>query len=423
MNTLKRITRRFFSPSLDLRVRLFNILALAGVLLGLYARGVMLHGGEAIRAVIALCATTLSALLMWYAARTGKYERCYVIAVAVIFFGLFTALLVTGGVDGSLAFLPVLGVLFTVMLLKGKKGLAVAALELLYYAGLYVLVIFHPEWYLTYYDIPALALDMALGFLVLCGALTLCVFSMMRLYDRQRERLEEQNHLLEDAGSVKTQFLANASHEMRTPLTVISVNVQVALRLLRHMDDAMKDPETETLLQNAQSEIMRLSRMVDGMLTLASISDGAEKRKTDFSTILHCAADMLRIHLQERGNILETKIDEGLTVFADADLISQVVLNLIQNAHKHTENGTVVLSASREAGAVTVTVHDNGSGISPEMLPCVFERGVTDGGGMGVGLHFCKTVIESHGGAIWIESEPEKGTAVYFTLPAYEGQQ
>jgi len=162
--------------------------------------------------------------------------------------------------------------------------------------------------------------------------------------------------------------------------------------------------------------------MVDGMLTLASISDGADKRKTDFSTLLQSAADMLRIHLQERGNILKTNIEEGLVVFADADLLSQVIINLIQNARQHTENGVVMLGAAREAGAITVTVRDNGSGISPELLPRVFERGVSDGGGKGLGLHFCKTVIESHGGAIWIESEAGKGTAVYFTLPAYEGQ-
>jgi len=188
------------------------------------------------------------------------------------------------------------------------------------------------------------------------------------------------------------------------------------------MDDVIKDPEAETMLQNAQSEIMRLSRMVDGMLTLASISDGTEKRKTDFSALAQSAADMLLIHLQERGNTLETHIDEALLVFADPDLLSQVIVNLIQNAHKHTENGKVALDASCGDGKITVTVRDDGSGIAPELLPRVFERGVSDGGGKGLGLDFCKTVVESHGGAIWIESNPGKGTVVYFTLPAYEGQ-
>jgi signal transduction histidine kinase len=74
-----------------------------------------------------------------------------------------------------------------------------------------------------------------------------------------------------------------------------------------------------------------------------------------------------------------------------------------------------------ESGKITITVKDNGSGIAPELLPHVFERGVTKGGS-GVGLFLCKTVVESHGGIIQIESEEGAGTAVTFTLPVYQGQ-
>ena len=416
-----RLFKLFLAPQLDLRMRLFNILALVGVLLSLYAGAVMLLGDDKARAVFALCAAVLSALLMWYAARSGKYERCYAIAVAVIFFGLFTALLVTGGVNGSLAFLPVLGVLFTVMLLKGKKGLVIAALALLYYAGLFTLVIFHPEWYLTYYDTPALALDMGLGFFVLCGSLALCVFGMMRLYDRQKERLDEQNHLLEDAGRVKTQFLSNASHEMRTPLTVISVNVQTVIEILEDMGGAVSDPEAGELLQSAQSEIMRLSRMVGAMLTLASMSENTDRQALDFSALLQSGAEMLRLHLAKCGNTLDIHIESNLRVFGDADLLAQVMTNLLQNAGAYTENGVVAVRAVKSGGEIAVEVRDTGAGISPELLPHVFERGVSTGG-TGFGLYLCKTVVESHGGRITIESAPEKGTAVCFTLPAYEGQ-
>jgi len=424
MNTLKRIVQRFFSPQLDLRVQLFNILALAGFWLSLYVGVVTLLGADpAIRAVFSFCAAALSAFLMWYAARSGKYELCYAIAVAVIFFGLFTALLVTGGANGSLAFLPVLGVLFTVMLLKGKKGLVVAAAELLYYAGLYALVIFHPEWYLTYDDVSALALDMGLGFLVLCGALALCVFSMMRLYDRQKERLEEQNAVLAQANRAKTEFLANTSHEMRTPLTVISVNVQKARAMLEDMGEVLKDPETVELLSDAQSEIMRMSRMVGGMLNLASISENTEKSRTDLSALLRSTGDMLWLMLQKHGNELIMEISEGLAVFGDSDLLSQVVVNLIHNANDHTVNDSILLRAVCDAGTIAVTVRDNGAGIPPEILPRVFERGASGkAGGTGYGLFLCKAVVESHGGSIGIESEAGKGTAVHFTLPVYEGQ-
>ena len=115
------------------------------------------------------------------------------------------------------------------------------------------------------------------------------------------------------------------------------------------------------------------------------------------------------------------------------DLLSQVVSNILQNAGAHMEKGLIFITAARKINEITISVRDTGTGIPPELLSHVFERGVTDGGntsgddglaggGTGFGLYLCKTVVESHGGRIWIESELGQGTTVSFTLPAYEGQ-
>ena len=255
---------------------------------------------------------------------------------------------------------------------------------------------------------------------------------------REAERaLSEENTMLSELNRMKTEFLANASHEMRTPLTITSVNVQVVSGILKRMGETSHDAKVIELLADAQSEIIRLARMVGGMLTLASISEGGERRRTDLSALLHGVMDLLRIHLQESGNEPETDIEEGLTVFGDADLISQVVINLIQNSDKHTINGVIKLGAARNDREIIIHVADNGTGISPEILSRLFERGVSDGG-TGFGLYICKTVVESHGGRIWIESDQgaidgahdksaldgasDRGTTVFFTLPFYEGQ-
>jgi len=195
-----------------------------------------------------------------------------------------------------------------------------------------------------------------------------------------------------DYNRAKIEFFANASHEIQTPLTVIYVNVQTVKNIIANTGGFAESADAEKLLKNAQSETMRLSRMVDDMLTLASISDGVSKGKVDLSGLLHSVSDMLRIHLQERGNVIKTEIETNLIVFGDADLLSQVAINLIQNARKHTENGTVTISAARDGSVITATVRDNGTGISPALLPRVFERGVSDGG-TGFGLYFCKTVV------------------------------
>ena len=93
----------------------------------------------------------------------------------------------------------------------------------------------------------------------------------------------------------------------------------------------------------------------------------------------------------------------------------------MQNAATHTQLGEVALKAEKAGHEILVTVRDTGAGISAELLPHVFERGVSTGG-TGFGLYLCKTVVESHGGRIWIESTPGSGTEVTVALPAYEGQ-
>lgn len=95
--------------------------------------------------------------------------------------------------------------------------------------------------------------------------------------------------------------------------------------------------------------------------------------------------------------------------------------NILQNVAAHTRQGDVTLRAGKVGHEVLVTVKDTGDGISAELLPHVFERGVSTGG-TGFGLYLCKTVVESHGGRIWIESAPGSGTVVNLALPTYEGQ-
>jgi signal transduction histidine kinase len=230
----------------------------------------------------------------------------------------------------------------------------------------------------------------------------------------------EQNIVLAHVNRTKTAFLANASHEMRTPLTIISVNVQTVTEMLDDMG-MKEDSEARKLLQTSQGEIMRLARMVGGMLSLASISENADKGPVDFSALLVNSAEMLQLSLKKNGNSIEINIEEGLRIFGNTDLLVQVITNILQNSGTQTRNGKITLSTEKTEGIITVVISDTGKGISKEMLPRVFERGVSCGG-TGFGLYFCKTVIESHGGSIWIESEEKHGTTVYFTLPGYEGQ-
>jgi signal transduction histidine kinase len=320
----------------------------------------------------------------------------------------------------------VFAVTFTVFMLEGTKRFVVAGLEIALYLAVCLIAYRFPEAVTAFPTPQHAARDVIAGCLAASIALAVAVSLHITVYDERQKQLADANAKLKEANAelaqldrMKTELRSNMSHEMRTPLTVVSVNVQTVLDILE--DDQVKDSDAEELLQNAQDEIMRLTRMVDGMLTLSSMSENTDKQSVDLSALLQSCAEMLRLNLQERGNTLETDIDAELNIFGNADMLAQVAANLLQNAGSHTENGVLSLRAAKNGRDVIVTLRDTGTGISPELLPRVFERGVSDGG-TGFGLYLCKTVVESHGGAIWIESELGKGTEASFSLPVYEGQ-
>jgi signal transduction histidine kinase len=150
------------------------------------------------------------------------------------------------------------------------------------------------------------------------------------------------------------------------------------------------------------------------------------KRMKDvhIDTLLTNSAEAYRTLLEKRGNKLNLAIADDMgSVYGNADQLIQVMVNLLSNANRHTKDGVIAVEAEPEGGCIKVAVTDNGSGISPDILPRVFERGVTGTESSGLGLEICKKIIESHGGTIAAESEPGKGTTISFALPVYrEGE-
>ncbi|MDR0445824.1 MAG: HAMP domain-containing histidine kinase [Oscillospiraceae bacterium] len=420
----RRFIARYFNPSLDFRVRLFNVLAIGGIIISFSVAvlGVIIRSGT-VNVVTNIGIMALSFILLTVSQRTGRYQLCYTLSIAVIFMCLFPVLFFSaGGYHSGMPAFFVFAVAFTVSMLEGRNAIIFSVAELALYISVCIVAYLRPETVHFFESETDMFFDIVVAFTAVSLVLGICMFIHFRLYNDQQRKLDAQNDLLAKVNIAKTEFLANASHEMRTPLTVISVNVQTAADILEDMGEAVQDPTAMELLRNAQGEIMRLARMVSGMLTLASAGEGADKREIDLSALLRGTGNVLQLTLQNRGNTLVTEdISDALIVFGDADLLSQVAVNLIQNAHVHTENDNIALGAERIGGEITVTVRDSGTGISPELLPHVFERGVSEGG-TGFGLHLCRTVVESHGGRIWIESEQGAGTTVFFTIPAYEGQ-
>ena len=244
--------------------------------------------------------------------------------------------------------------------------------------------------------------------------------AMLQIHDITK--LQKAIDDAEYANKAKSRFLAMMSHEINTPLTVIATGIDFADERIAAGGDI---DEIRDALEVVRDETQRIGRMVGSMVKLASMGDTDETRKrVDFAALLHNSAEVFRLTLKKQNNYLHMDIASGLPdVYVEADKFTQLITNLFSNAARHTRDGQVSLMADYDEAFITVRVADTGGGIAPELLPRVFECGVSDGGGAGYGLYICKTVVEAHGGVVGIESGRNRGTTVTFTVPVYGGQE
>lgn len=241
---------------------------------------------------------------------------------------------------------------------------------------------------------------------------------------RERQRaLNASNSLLDRLNNTKTRFLANISHEMKMPLTAMSVHAQLAKALLATGADT---GEINQSLDTISDESGRLARLVDRVLDVSSLQESrGAMTPLAVDSLLQKCAEAYRVLIEKKGNSLGVSIPAGLgQVNGNADMLAQVLFNLLSNANRHTANGSIFLTAWRDGKDVMISVRDTGSGIEPELLPHIFERHVRgeSGEGTGLGLAICRSIASLHGGTIDIDSVVGMGSEVRITLPVTQGE-
>lgn len=238
---------------------------------------------------------------------------------------------------------------------------------------------------------------------------------------REKERLmAAEKDLVDKMSQLKNGFYADISHEMKTPLTVIAANAQFAAQ---NIEAGVVDEETIVDLNAISAEAKRLGQMVTSLVNLNRMQDdGAEYSTFILDSMIRDTTQMYQSMFMRKKNTLLVNIESDLPgVWGNADRLTQVLINLLSNANRHTQGGEISIHADYADGFVRVKVDDNGEGIEKELLEHVFERfsrGAEDG--TGLGLSICKTIIEEHGGEIGIASEMGRGTSVWFMLPVKE---
>ncbi len=421
---------RFFNAQLDLRVQLFNILAMAGIVLGILSALFCLITDAGIVNILGnLLASAFAFMLLYYSYRTGRYVFCYLITVVVIFLFLFPALFFTaGGYHSGMPSFFILAVIFTAIMLEGKKAYVMCLFELVLYAGICLLAYLRPGTVTRFRTERATVIDIIFGLVVVSVALGLTMFRYIQMYQYNQRQLAEKNESLKALDTMKTEFLSNISHELKTPLTVISSYAQLTGKSLA------SQPASEGLQRNMrliESEADRLSLMVSQILDVTRIEEGRLPMRMHPCALAELAQKTLDIYYpafgKNRNRLVLDAPAEELRVFCDPGRITQVLVNLIGNAVQHTQNGVITVRVAANPPFAAVEVADTGTGMRADQIARLFERYYTSAAdeetgtgkntGTGLGLFICRHIIEEHGGAITVESETGKGTCVRFTLP------
>jgi diguanylate cyclase (GGDEF)-like protein len=253
-----------------------------------------------------------------------------------------------------------------------------------------------------------------------------------RLLEERNAELRRANEELKRLDQLKTDLVSMVSHELRTPLATIKEFTAI-------LADQIAGPvgsRQQEFLGIIKGNVDRLARIIDDLLDMAKIEAGRVVLQRTFvepEPLLRAVVESMRPIAEAKGLTLEVHAPRVSGVFADADKVTQVLLNLVSNAIKYTNgaSGRVTLRLEEHSNEVRFDVSDTGAGIAPEDVPKLFEkfqqlqRDAGEGGakGTGLGLSISKRLVELHGGRIWATSAPGQGSTFSFTLPKYHVEE
>ena len=250
-------------------------------------------------------------------------------------------------------------------------------------------------------------------------------FQIVVPYTKKMEELEKAAEESQKSELIRREFVANVSHELKTPLTSISGFIETL------QDGADEDPEIRTkFIDIIAIETARLKRLIEDLLVLSDIESkrDSEQQEFDVKAAIENTVEALRPIADDKSIQIILDIDEGCSINGSVDRFRQMMVNLIENAIKYSDtNSRIWVSAKSEKGSITVSVKDEGIGIAPEHHERLFERFYRvdksrskKAGGTGLGLSIVKHIAVLLGAKLKVESQVGEGTTFYVIFDTHE---
>lgn len=238
------------------------------------------------------------------------------------------------------------------------------------------------------------------------------------------EEIKRKNVQLQIVNAEKDKFYSIIAHDLKSPFNSILGYLDILAKKIRTYDIE----KSETMLGIINASAHNTFSLLEDLLMWAQSQSGKisfEPKDLKFSDISMEVVENLKQTADKKNITINSSYGRGIVAFADADMLKIVLRNLISNAIKFThKGGRIDIGATQKDSSLTISVTDNGVGIAPEILANLFSfsqtnttKGTDNEKGTGLGLSLCKEFVEKHGGKIWAESEVNRGSSFYFTLP------
>jgi signal transduction histidine kinase/PAS domain-containing protein len=231
------------------------------------------------------------------------------------------------------------------------------------------------------------------------------------------------HHKTEEAARMRSEFLAVASHELRTPVASLQLALQ-AMRRASPANEAATTPQLRRLLEIPERQAERLARLVDGLLDVSRIETGRLRITPESLDLLALAREIAARSEHDAARAGSALLVHGAPVTGhwDRSLLDQVITNILSNALRYGAGKPIELVVSEREGSAVLEISDHGIGIAPARLPCIFERferaaSADHYPGLGLGLFISRAIVDAHGGQLVCRSEPGQGSTFTVMLP------